>query len=159
MELFIRIVDGQPFEHPIFGDNFRQAFPTIDVNNLPSEFARFERIEQPYKASFYEVEECTYQWVGSIVKDVWTVRPMTSDERIEKLNEYKDLFNNTVQILKTTAQQKIDTVELESVKQAWTTHLQELNSWVLLDVENPQIPMQPLFDANGNVLQLQLPQP
>ena len=44
MELFIRVKDGQAFEHPILGDNFRQAFPNINVNNLPSEFARFERI-------------------------------------------------------------------------------------------------------------------
>ena len=41
MELFIQIRNGQPFEHPIFGDNFRQAFPDVDVDNLPPEFARF----------------------------------------------------------------------------------------------------------------------
>lgn len=80
MELFIRIVDGQPFEHPIFGDNFRQAFPEIDTNNLPPEFARFERIEKPNTCGTFEVEECSYQWVDGAVKDVWTVRAMTAEE-------------------------------------------------------------------------------
>ena len=41
MELFIRIKDGEPFEHPIFGDNFRAAFPDIDSDNLPPDFVRF----------------------------------------------------------------------------------------------------------------------
>ena len=44
MNLFIRIVDGQPFEHPIFEDNFKQAFPDVDLNNLPSEFLKFVRV-------------------------------------------------------------------------------------------------------------------
>ena len=44
MELFIQIRDGLPFGHPIYGDNFRQAFPDVDLENLPPEFARFERI-------------------------------------------------------------------------------------------------------------------
>ena len=44
MELFIRLVNGEPFEHPIMGDNFREAFPHIDTDNLPSEFARFLRV-------------------------------------------------------------------------------------------------------------------
>jgi len=73
MELFIRIVDGQPFEHPMLGDNFRQAFPNVDVNNLPPEFARFERVPCPNPdESYYLVAAtCTYQWVDGVVKDVW----------------------------------------------------------------------------------------
>ena len=83
MELFIRIKDGQPFEHPIFGDNFRQAFPDVDVNNLPPEFARFERVERPV-LGMYEVmvsEDATYELVGGVYKDVWQKRDMTAEER------------------------------------------------------------------------------
>lgn len=87
MELYIRIVNGQPFEHPIFGDNFREAFPQVDVNNLPSEFARFERIEKPNTCATFEIEECSYQWVDGIVKDVWTVRAMTAEEIVIKQSE------------------------------------------------------------------------
>lgn len=90
MELFIQIKDGQPFEHPIFGDNFRQAFPDVDVNNLPSEYARFERIEKPNNNGLFEIEERSYEWVDGVVKDVWTVRPMTSLEETQTRQDMAD---------------------------------------------------------------------
>ena len=86
MELYIRIKDGQPFEHPIFGDNFRQAFPDVDVNNLPPEFAKFERVERP-TLTMYEVmvyEEPTYELVDGVYKDVWHKRDMTAEEKAAK---------------------------------------------------------------------------
>ena len=89
MELFIRIKDGQPFEHPIFGDNFRQAFPDIDTNNLPPEFARFERVERPV-LGMYEVmvsEDATYELIDGVYKDVWQKRDMTAEEREAKRQE------------------------------------------------------------------------
>lgn len=82
MELYIRIVDGQPFQHPIFGDNFRQAFPDVDVNNLPPEFARFERIEAP-ACGEYEKPALIYGWVDGMVKDIWTIVEMTAEEKAE----------------------------------------------------------------------------
>lgn len=82
MELYIRIVNGQPFEHPIFGDNFRQAFPDVDVNNLPEWAARFERIEAP-TCGEYEKPVLTYGWVDGMVKDIWTIVEMTAEEKAE----------------------------------------------------------------------------
>lgn len=108
MELFIQIKDGQPYEHPIMGGNFCDAFPDIDLNNLPPEFARFERVDCNIEVGIYEVPFITYQWVGSIVKDVWYVRSMTDEERAEKdvwlahvtaaekdANAYADSLNNS----------------------------------------------------------------
>lgn len=92
MELYIRIKDGQPFEHPIFGDNFRQAFPDIDTNNLPAEFAKFERVERPTLGA-YEVmtaEEPTYELNGAVYKDIWHKRDMTSGEIAVKQQAVKD---------------------------------------------------------------------
>lgn len=89
MELYIQIRNGQPFEHPIFGDNFRQAFPHIDVNNLPLEFARFERVPQNVMPDVFEIAEVRYEWFGSIVKDVWSIRPMTDQEKAAKIAEYR----------------------------------------------------------------------
>lgn len=90
MELFIRIKDGKPFEHPIFGDNFRQAFPHIDVNNLPSEFARFERIPRPDVGVYEVYEGATYESFNGVYKDVHHVRPMTDSEKLEKQNQIKN---------------------------------------------------------------------
>lgn len=91
MELYIRIVDGQPFEHPIFGDNFREAFPEIDTNNLPSEFARFERVPMPSLVyATLNNPNPSYQWVDGIIKDVWDITQMTQEEKDAKIaNTYK----------------------------------------------------------------------
>lgn len=86
MDFFIRIKNGLPFEHPIFGDNFRQAFPDVDVNNLPPEFARFERIPRPTLGP-YEVftsDDPTYELSNGVCKDVWHTRAMRAEEITEK---------------------------------------------------------------------------
>lgn len=85
MRLVIKIKDGQPFEHPMTEKNFAAAFPNIDLNNLPPEYAWFIRV-QP-EVGMYEVNEgCTYQWDGNVVKDVWTIRPMTVEEKQAKID-------------------------------------------------------------------------
>lgn len=90
MELYIRIKNGQPFEHPIFGDNFRQAFPDVDINNLPPTFARFTRVPEPVLGVYEVCEGCTYekQADGSYM-DVHHVRAMTEEEKTEKQNKVK----------------------------------------------------------------------
>lgn len=89
MELYIRIKDGQPFEHPIFADNFRAAFPHIDTNNLPPEFARFERVPFP-EIGIYEIHESTaYEKQGDVYTDVHNVRLMTEQEKVAKQDQIK----------------------------------------------------------------------
>lgn len=84
MILFIRLKNGAPFEHPILEDNFKEAFPHIDAENLPPEFMRFERLPPP-ALDIYEVYEgVTYEIVGGVCKDVHHVRPMTAEEREAK---------------------------------------------------------------------------
>lgn len=87
MQLYIRIVNGQPFEHPILEDNFVAAFPNVDTSNLPSAFARFERVPCPQLATTFQVDEAHYEWFGNVVKDVWTVREMTAEEIVIKQAE------------------------------------------------------------------------
>lgn len=87
-ELYIRIKNGQPFEHPIVGDNFRQTFPEIDVNNLPAEFARFTRVDQPV-VGVYEAYTVTYEWVDGNVTDAHHVRAMTGQEKLAKQDAVK----------------------------------------------------------------------
>lgn len=87
MELFIRIVDGQPFEHPIFGDNFRQAFPDVDVDNLPAGFARFERVEKPVIGPYALYEGVTYEQKAGVYTDVHHIRAMTAEEKQAKIEK------------------------------------------------------------------------
>lgn len=152
MELFIQIRDGQPYEHPIHGDNFREAFPDVDVNNLPPEFARFERIACPNNTNPFEVMECTYQWVDGVVKDVWVPRPMTDSERAEKETTLTDNCNLYIRLETEGAQIKIANAQNDAVRQAWTSYLDALTSWRLVDFYNLNLPREPVLDENGNVL-------
>jgi hypothetical protein len=92
MELFIRIKDGQPFEHPIFGDNFRAAFPDVDTNNLPAEFARFVRVEAPAIGVYETNQTVSYQLVDGVYTDVFSVEQMTAEEIAEKQQAVKDMW-------------------------------------------------------------------
>lgn len=89
MELFIRLKNGQPFEHPIFGDNFREAFPDVDVNNLPDWAIRFERIAQPVLGVYEKNQQVTYQIIDGVCKDVWTCEQMTDEEKLAKQDNVK----------------------------------------------------------------------
>ena len=85
LELYIQIRDGQPFEHPIFADNFKMAFPDVNINELPADrFAKFIRVDAPVPDTYEVYEGVTYQWVDGVVKDVHTVRAMTDEERAAK---------------------------------------------------------------------------
>jgi hypothetical protein len=151
MELYIQVRDGQPFEHPIMGDNFKSAFPHIDVNNLPPEFARFERINEPKPKVFEVVENAGYAWVDGVVKDVWILRPMTAEEESSKRQDLTVGVNNRLEFYREKANNNIASATSEEVKQVWLDYLANLNSWVLEDITNPLIPTPPVFDQNGNL--------
>lgn len=89
MKLFIRIQDGQPFEHPIMEDNFRAAFPDVDTNNLPPQFARFNRIAPPALGVYEVYEGVTYEPCENGFTDVHHVRSMTDQEKLDKQNATK----------------------------------------------------------------------
>lgn len=89
MELYIRIKDGQPFEHPIFGDNFRQAFPNVDTNNLPPEFARFVRVTAPVLGPYEKNQTVSYQLVDGVYTDVFACEQMTAEEITAKQDQVK----------------------------------------------------------------------
>ena len=96
LELYIQIRDGQPHEHPIFGDNFRAAFPDVDTANLPNTFAKFIRVDIPAIDTYEVYEGSTYQWVNDIVKDVHSVRPMTNAERTAKTLQLEAAKNSSI---------------------------------------------------------------
>lgn len=83
-EMFIRLENGQPVDHPIMGDNFRRAFPQIDPNNPGPGFAKFVRIPKNAVGKYKVVTGGpTYGWVGDTVQDIWETRDMTPEEMAE----------------------------------------------------------------------------
>ena len=89
MNLYIQLENGQPINHPIMEENLRQAFPEMDLNNLPETFARFERVPVTVPGVYEVNEGLTYEWVDGIVKDVHHRREMTAEERTAKQNAVK----------------------------------------------------------------------
>jgi hypothetical protein len=94
MRCFIKIKDGQPVDHPILEQNFREAFPEINTENLPPEFAEFIRHPQP-EIGVYEVYQgVEYQWIDGKVQDVHLVREMIQSEKDEKIRLTKEQWTN-----------------------------------------------------------------
>ena len=92
MRLFIQIRNGQPFEHPILQDNLRQSFPNVDINNLPSGFANFIRVEKPVISAYEVYENVSYEFVNGAVTDVHHVRVMTVEEKKLKQDGVKEIW-------------------------------------------------------------------
>jgi hypothetical protein len=88
MELYIKLLNGKPVEHPICRENMETAYPHVDLENLPVDWARFERVPRP-SLGVYDVAECFYEWEGDIVKDVWYTHKMGEEEKRQKQERVK----------------------------------------------------------------------
>ena len=88
MNLYIQLENGQPVEHPLIEANLIHL--GIDLDNLPENYARFERVPPPELGVYELYDGVTYEWDNDVVKDVHHVRPMTPEEKTEKQNKIKD---------------------------------------------------------------------
>ena len=95
MRLFIRIKDGNPFEHPIMEDNFVMAFPGVDINNLPPEFAEFVRVEPPMLGPYEKNQSVRYELIDGKYTDVFSCEQMTQEEKLAKQQKVKDDWVNS----------------------------------------------------------------
>lgn len=151
MELFIKIVDGQPFEHPIFLDNFLQAFPDVDINNLPPEFARFVRKPKPEHGRF-EKTSVSYGWDGDVVTDVWTIEPMTDVEKQELFMQEKAAAFHLLDFRMKKCEDNIAQISDPDQRALWQACLEAHQEWVFetLNPLSPKFPRFPIKDGNGN---------
>ena len=156
MELYIQIRDGQPYEHPIMGDNFCEAFPHIDINSLPPEFARFVRVPEPNIGLFQVNEGVTYELIDGVVHDVWHIRAMTSEERAPVETLAIQRIMTKLAELKEEAAIKSVNATPEVLRQAWGDYKTVIDSWVLNNIETDVLPMPPFLMPNGKVQVLTL---
>jgi hypothetical protein len=84
MNLYIKVIDGAPYEHPILEENLLQVYGVIDTNT----YIPFEK--KPYTVDVYQVYEGTEYVIqeDGICKEVHHIRDMTDEER----NEYDNLL-------------------------------------------------------------------
>ena len=152
LELYIQLRDGQPHEHPIFADNFREAFPDIDTKNLPDTFAKFIRIDAPMPDTYEVYEGVTYQWFDGVVKDVHSVRPMNDEERAEKTAELEAMANQLKLDRIAIINNRLTTETDEVAQTLWRDCLAAHEAWVLESVNpiTPAFPRFPIKDEAGN---------
>lgn len=152
LELYIQIRDGQPHEHPIFADNFRQAFPDVDTENLPNTFAKFIRVEAPVPDTYEVYVGVTYQWADGVVKDVHSVRAMTDEERAAKTVELEAAANQLKLDRIAFINDMLTTETDETAQTLWLNCLTAHEVWVLESVDPimPVFPLFPIKDKDGN---------
>jgi hypothetical protein len=95
MRLFIRVKDGQTFEHPIMEDNFHMAFPDVDMNNLPPEFVEFIRIAPPILGVYEKNQSVKYELIDGKYTDVFSCEQFTQEEKLAKQQQEKDNWTNS----------------------------------------------------------------
>jgi hypothetical protein len=158
LELYIQIRDGQPYTHPIFADNFKLAFPDVDVNDLPADrFAKFIRVDAPVLGTYEVYEGVTYQWFDGVVKDVHSVRLMTDEERATKdaeiaVTKATRMAKLQQQVRIERCQTTADETEDATQKQLWLDCMTAHEVWVLESVDpiTPPFPRFPIKDEAGS---------
>lgn len=153
LELYIQIRDEQPHEHPIFADNFRAAFPDVDVNNLPADrFAKFIRIAKPVIDAYEVYDGVTYEWADGVVKDVHHVRSMSDEERAAKMAELEAEATKEhlalINVLNTALTNETDELGQSLLLDCLTAY----EAWALESVNpiTPPFPPFPRKDESGN---------
>ncbi len=152
MSFIIRVLDGQPFEHPIIEENFKQAFPDFDVNNLPEGFAKFEKVDAPRSCGPYQIEYEQYEWVDGIIKEVWYTREMTEEEKAITVEAFTYRALDRLQTFKRIATEQISASKTENAKAVWTAYKDSLDVVTWTDPAQDKIPWPPRIDENGNLL-------
>jgi len=153
MDFFIEMRDGAPYGHPILDSNFREVYPDIDTQNLPSNFARFVRTAPPSNVGMFEVEESTYQIIDGVVTDVWTIRPLEGEQYAMRVDMLRRSLEDYIENQKAIAQGKIVEATDPAVKAAWEDYLAIVSAMVITDpvVQQHQMPMMPRVTEDGLV--------
>lgn len=92
LNLFIKLENGEPVNHPTTEENLLQFYPDLEVNNPPDGWGKFIREPHPDMNFFetvdtvnYELsEEYTKQFGTKTWHDVYTIREMTPEEKEQK---------------------------------------------------------------------------
>jgi hypothetical protein len=91
MNLYIKIENNAPVDHPVFMDNLIAAFGSI-----PAGWEPFIRVQQPVPTVYQVLDsaEPTYQYNAAVGywMDTWALRDMTDAERAAAQQAVKDAW-------------------------------------------------------------------
>jgi hypothetical protein len=139
--LYIKIVDGQPIDHPVSEINLIQVYESKE--NIPPEYKPFMRTIHPIRPSHYVKPACSYREIGGVWQDYWEFVDLPEDEAQAKEQELIDHANETVARFKDLANRFVNDLTDEDALTEWQLFLDDFNNWELQDPENPNIPEPP----------------
>jgi len=158
MDFFIRILDGQPHEHPIMGDNLRWALPEIDAVRLATEFAPFTRIDPAgIPVGFYEVLVEEYVWDGPGVRDNWHTRPMTEEEHtIKRQGAIEGTERHRASLLAYSETEKALATTPGAIS-VWDAYISDLTAHTYADPSTANLPLPPYILPDGSLAGISAP--
>ena len=80
-ELYIRVQNGQPVDHPVTGWNLRMIYPDASEDNIPKGFERFTRIPPPILQPNQVLDGVVYEKTNYGWQDRYIVRDMNDEEK------------------------------------------------------------------------------
>jgi hypothetical protein len=96
LELYIKIQNGYPVDHPQLKDNVVDAYELSDTDlDGHPDWLPFIRAERPVHGVYEAVDGPHYVRDGNVVNEQWIVRPMTDEEKIIKQNRVKFDWKNS----------------------------------------------------------------
>ena len=127
--LYIKVVDGQAIDNPVYESNLIQVYGYV-----PPEYQPFTRVAQDITPTIYQNVTDTYQAVNGQWQDVWVLSDQTTEEKAattEQINanglaQQQQLIGNAnTRIADLTAKGDTQGVEI------WNTYLVSLNAWTM----------------------------
>ena len=96
-QLFIKVENNQPIDHPILTSNLSQALgiPDISADNVPENYMIFIRNARPQLGVYEVYEGFDYQIQNDQCVEVHHVRNMTDEEKLTKQNQVKSSWSQT----------------------------------------------------------------
>jgi hypothetical protein len=147
MNLYIQIKDGQPINHPSLEENLLQAFGAVPEDWKP--FVRIELKDSGVIVGVYQKPVCVYtSQDGNTWQDTWSAVDMIEDEKQERYLLLVEIQKNTIDSIKSSAQNIISSLTNENDINCWNTYLSLLNAIIITDPTQVYVPALPKKD-NG----------
>ena len=145
--LFIKVVNGQPVDHPKIDINLEQVYGSIE--NIPSEYQPFMRVSQNVKPGPYQTPACSYQQIDGVWQDVWTLVDMTEAEILVRQQEIHNWATSAEEAVRRKIERRLLETSDENEIAVINQYIAILNAWEL-DLTAPSFPPPPVFNSETN---------
>ena len=131
-----------PVNHPILLENLIHLDPNVDLYNLPPGIVRFIAYDPPIPdIKKYEIleEEPEYRYdpEENVVHQVWTIRQMGDNERINLIENHKSFVIENLKKMKELSLEFSENPPPDTDKQMWIDHYELIKDIEYDGVQDP----------------------